>query len=452
MKTRIWLLSLIIVLVCVILFGIAATEVYYELSIDDGKNYIKVFMNEFDPQKYPLTEDGAKAFSEKLSGARVTFMDESGKVIADSLATNVMNDHSGRKEIKEAIESGEGFSVRSSETLSQNMLYYCKSFDGEYIVRIALFVDSDWKIFLSVIPTILPFMALTVFLCIIIAVVATEYMINPVKKLAKDASDNEYVDTEIQELKPVAAILNAKNRSIKRQMEELKKDNELVLKAQTSKDEFISNVTHEMNTPLTSIKGYSELLTSGLMSEEQKEIAYQTIATQSERLSNLIACIINYSEIDSDDLPKNIVDVSALLKEAIFALKPEADKNNLTIVENIKEDVTLLNRHEYISEIIGNLLRNAIKYNKVGGSIFVTLDNQKLEVKDTGVGISEENYDKIFDRFFTVDKSRGGKNGGFGLGLAVVKKICKKSGFGITVESELEKGSTFTITFDDCDN
>ena len=106
-----------------------------------------------------------------------------------------------------------------------------------------------------------------------------------------------------------------------------------------------------------------------------------------------------------------------------------------------------MSRQERLSELFGNLVRNAIKYNKEGGKIFVTLNRENLIVEDTGIGISKENLSKVFSRFFTVDKSHSGKNGGFGLGLAVAKKICVKSGWQIGVESELGKGSKFTVKF-----
>ncbi len=202
-----------------------------------------------------------------------------------------------------------------------------------------------------------------------------------------------------------------------------------------------------MNTPLTSIHGYAELLGSGGLNDEQKELAYKTVLTQSERLTNLIACIINYSEIESDDLPPYEVDFSALARETLYALQPEADSKNVRIISRIDDSVTILSRHEYLSEVFGNLVRNAVKYNKDGGSVTVTLTPDALVVEDTGIGIAEENMSKVFSRFFTVDKSHGGKNGGFGLGLAVVKKICAKSGWDIDVESTLGKGSKFTVRF-----
>lgn len=447
MKWRIWLLSLGLTLVCVLISGIASTQVYYKSSIDDSKKYLRVYMNGFDPDEYPLNGDGASAFSKKLNGARVTFMDAQGNVLADSMAGETQAGHSDRSEIKDAIFDGEGFAVRGSSTLGKNMVYYCKNFDGGYLVRIAVFADSDWKIFVSTLPTLAVFAGIMIALCAVTAFVATHFIMDPVKKLAVRAVNDDSVTTGYPELKPVADLLNERNRNIKKQMDKVNAEKEVVENARASKDEFISNVTHEMNTPLTSIHGYAELLDAGGMNDEQKRLAYKTILAQSERLTNLIACIINYSEIDNDDLPPYEVDFSALAKETLRALKPAADKRNITVTENIEDNVIILSRHERLGEIFGNLVRNAIKYNKDGGNITVTLCSRKLTVEDTGIGIAEENMGKVFSRFFTVDKSHSGKNGGFGLGLAVAKKICRKSGWDISVESVLDKGSKFTVTF-----
>ena len=446
MRWRIWLLSFGITFACLFVFSFAATQVYYKSSVDDSKNYLRVYMNAYD-EGFSLDELGAKAFSEKLNGARVTFMDAQGNVLGDSMTVDGLENHSDRSEIKDAIFDGEGFAVRGSSTLGKNMVYYCKNFDGQFLVRIAIFADTDWAIFVKSLPILMYFFILILALCAVIAFVSTHFILTPVKRLATEAAANANVASKYAELQPLVDILNERNRSIGRQMDELKAEKELVDKARVSKDEFISNVTHEMNTPLTSIHGYAELLQAGGMTDEQKETAYNTILTQSERLTNLIACIINYSEIDSDELPPYEVDLSALARETLCALEPEADKRNITIVENIDDNVTVMSRHERLSEIFGNLVRNAIKYNKDGGSITVTLDCLRLTVEDTGIGIAEENLDKVFSRFFTVDRSHNGKNGGFGLGLAVAKKICQKSGWKISVESKLGEGSKFTVEF-----
>ena len=245
----------------------------------------------------------------------------------------------------------------------------------------------------------------------------------------------------------MADILNERNRNIEWKMNEIEEERKLVVRAQDSKNEFIANITHEMNTPLTSIKGYAELLSSGMLDAEQSKQAYKTIASQSERLSNLIACIINYNEIDDDALPAYDVDLTKLAREMLAVVQPEAEKRRVTIIDKIDDNVIVKSRHELMTQLLGNLIRNAIRYNKEGGTVTVELNYKRLVVSDTGIGIAPENMDKVFSRFFTVDKSHSGKNGGFGLGLAVCRKICRRSGWRISVQSELGKGSTFTVDF-----
>ena len=314
MKRRVWLLSLGITLFCVLMFGLASTQVYYKSSVDDGRKYLSVYMNEYAESEYPLDEAGAKAFSERLNGARVTFMDAQGNVLADSEAEKPETNHSNREEVIEALENGkngDGFAVRSSATIGKNMMYYCRNFDGAYLVRISIVTDSDWLIFVKTLPTLASFFAVMLLLCVATAFAATNIVVTPVKKLAEEAAKNDSVTSDYSELQPVAELLNERSRNINRQMEEIKAEKEAVEQARASKDEFISNVTHEMNTPLTSIRGYAELLSAGGMSDEQKALAYKTILTQSDRLTNLIACIINYSEKESDDLPADEVNLSA---------------------------------------------------------------------------------------------------------------------------------------------
>ena len=129
MKWRIWILSLGITFACLFVFSFAATQVYYKSSIDDSKEYLRVYMNSFDETLNldDLNEQNAAAFSEKLNGARVTFMDAQGNVLADSIAEDDLENHSDRSEIKDAIFDEEGFAVRGSSTLGKNMVYYCKT-------------------------------------------------------------------------------------------------------------------------------------------------------------------------------------------------------------------------------------------------------------------------------------------------------------------------------------
>lgn len=448
MKWRIWLLTFCIVLVSLLTFAVSSTYIYYNSSINDSKKYLRVYMNEFDQDRYTLDDIGAKEFSKKLDDARVTFITIDGEVMADSLYDKKdLPNHLDRDEVKKALDTGEGFKVRKSKTLSKNMIYYCRNYSNKFLIRISIFTSSQWAIFVSILPTFLIFAVIVIALCILIAALSTHFIIKPVTKLASEAISNDKVKSDYKELEPVANILNERSDNINRQMAEIQKEKEMIVAARNSKDEFIANVTHEMNTPLTSIYGYAELLNANILNDEQKEIAYTTIQKQSDRLAKLISCIINYSEIESDDLPPYEVDFSSIARESLIALKPEIDKRHIEVITDISDNVILTSRTERLDQVFGNLVRNAIKYNKDNGKIYITLSREHLIVEDTGIGIADENKDKIFSRFFTVDKSHSGKNGGFGLGLAVVKKICQKSNWTIKVESKLGVGTRFTITF-----
>lgn len=450
MKKRILFIALLVTVLGLLVFSLASTQVYYDSSLQGEKEHLKTYMNAFDVEKYSLDGEGASAFSVLLNGARVTVMDAEGNVLGDSGTEEELGNHADREEVASALVYGEGYAVRKSSTLGKNLIYYCKRIKSDGIsclVRIAVTTDSEWAIFVRALPTVAIYLALDVVCCLLFTLAASGFILRPVEKLAREATLGGEVKSKYRELEAVAAVLNERNRNIDRQMEEIREEKLLVEKAQNSKDEFIANITHEMNTPLTSVRGYAELLADGCLSEEQKKNAYGVILQQSGRLTNLIACILNYNEIDNDALPLYGVDFSRVVKDTVNALRPEAERRNISISAEIADNVTVTGRTEWMTELAGNLLRNAIRYNREGGSVTVTLDYGHFSVADTGIGIAPEHMEKIFSRFFTADKSHSGKNGGFGLGLAVCKKICDRAGWRICAESEEGKGSCFTVDF-----
>jgi len=221
--------------------------------------------------------------------------------------------------------------------------------------------------------------------------------------------------------------------------------------AENIKNEFIANITHEMSTPLTSIVGYADLIKQG-MNEENTKNAADTIAQQSIRLGSLIKGILNYSQIDADEIKNHKVDLSKTLKESIFNLSSYMQEKNIKIDTIIDEDVMVNSRHEHALDFVNNLLINAVKYNIEGGNIAVSLTKEPkmLTIEDSGIGIAPDNIEKSFNRFYTLsyDKTDIGQNSsGYGLGLAIVKKIALKNNWKIKVESTLNKGTKFIVNF-----
>lgn len=453
-KKLLWISQLIIGAV-LLLYAFFSARVFYDGLQRQAKAELKSYAALFDEEKYGVSEAGADALAEKLSGVRVTVFSADGAHVLGDSEKGEAGNHSDRAEIRLAIEKGEGYAVRSSGTVGKDMIYYCKASSAangtQYLLRVGRATANEWQVMLDCLPTLGVFLALDFLLCLLFTYLATDYVVNPVRKMAKDAAMNVEATTKYPELQPVVDVLNKRNAEINEQFKTLKEDKALVERAQRSKNDFIANITHEMNTPLTSIRGYAELLERGVLDGEQARQAAQTILAQGERLSNLIACIINYNEIDNDDLPPYEVDVSRLAEEVLHTLAPSVIERGITLTTDIDENVTVVSRYERIGELLGNLIRNAIRYNKENGELFVSVKRgetgARLEVRDTGVGIAQENLERIFDRFFTVDKSHGGKNGGFGLGLAVVKKICNKAGWTLNVQSTFGEGTTFTVDF-----
>ena len=216
--------------------------------------------------------------------------------------------------------------------------------------------------------------------------------------------------------------------------------------------EFTSNVSHELKTPLTSIYGISDMLSSGMVKPEDVRTFAGDIHTEADRLIHLVEDIIELSRLDEDSVPKETesVDLYDLSKEAMHSLKPVAAEKNVTL-ELCGEHLSLNGTKKILYEMVYNLLDNAIKYNKPGGDVKVELSKNAgetvLKVSDTGIGMAQEHLSRIFERFYRIDKSHSKKIGGTGLGLSIVKHAVQYHDGEISVQSTPGEGTTFTVTF-----
>lgn len=214
--------------------------------------------------------------------------------------------------------------------------------------------------------------------------------------------------------------------------------------------DFSANVSHELKTPLTTIKGFGELLENGIFTKEEDVKKYGgMIYRESERLLYLINDIIRLSQIEEQEHVLNDkIDLLKTAHDVEEILRHKADNREVTMtIEG--GPVQIYGNQSYITELFLNLMDNAIKYNHEGGSLKVTVgieDGKAFAVfSDTGIGISDEHQSRIFERFYRVDKSRSKKIGGTGLGLSIVKHIVAYHSGEIQLESELEKGTTITV-------
>jgi len=211
--------------------------------------------------------------------------------------------------------------------------------------------------------------------------------------------------------------------------------------------EFTANVSHELKTPLTSIHGYSQIINRGIAKPEDVTGFTQKIEKESSRLIILIDDIIKLSKLDENEpIEKSTNDMLYVANEVAEQLRQKADQRNITIkVTGEKSDIFI--NTAQLTQLIYNLCDNGIKYNKDGGTVTITVSDNKLIVEDTGIGIPKESIDRIFERFFRVDKSRSKKVDGTGLGLSIVKHIVVSNGGKINVQSTVDKGTTFIVDF-----
>lgn len=218
------------------------------------------------------------------------------------------------------------------------------------------------------------------------------------------------------------------------------------------REDFVANVSHELKTPLTSIRGYIDLLRSHKRKPQQAEQFYEIIEIEADRLQLLIDDLLELSEIQAGDVQRTRNEQVYLYQtadEVLTEIEPLAAKMQVTLHLEIDPDLIVRSNRSRMKQLFTNLVSNAVKYNKPGGEVWVRANQERdrtiIEVKDNGIGIPPEDQARIFERFYSVSKSRSRELGGTGLGLAIVKHIAGLYGGSVSVDSEQGRGTSFTV-------
>ena len=224
-----------------------------------------------------------------------------------------------------------------------------------------------------------------------------------------------------------------------------------IKKLEQMRTDFVANVTHELKTPLTAIRGYIELLKDKERDETTRAYFYDVLDIEAERLQNLIGDLLGLSEIESgrDEGRAEPIEVAEQIEIAKKHLAQEAQKYGVEVSIEVPDPVMITVSAFRFQQLLCNLMENAIKYNKTGGRVDVSAHAARgvlyIQVADTGIGLADADKARIFERFYRVDKSRSRATGGTGLGLSIVKHIVGLYGGDVSVESTLGEGSTFTV-------
>lgn len=379
-------------------------------------------------------------YLEKLDGVdvrtRVTHINKDGSVLYDSGKDGAeLENHKSRKEVKDALNDGEGEDVRLSGTVGTQMYYYALLLDDGTVLRVAKTMNNLVTTALRELPAMFIVMAVMLLFAWLLSRWQTARLIKPINEL--DIS-HPLDNAVYEELTPLLTAIDQQNKE---------KD-----ATANMRKEFTANVSHELKTPLTSISGYAEIIKNGLVRPEDIPAFSDRIYKEARRMITLVEDTIKLSRLDEEsvELEKENVDLFALCREVISRLSLQANAKNVHI-SIAGESVIYRGIRQILEEMVYNICENAVKYNKQGGSVVVwagnTLEGPKISVADTGIGIPEEHQERIFERFYRVDKSHSKETGGTGLGLSIVKHGALLHGAKIEVKSVSGEGTKIDIKF-----
>ena len=440
LKRKIYARMVLIAVLSVCLTVMFTIAIFYrkfeEQIIDDLKSHAHILLY---TQKF--LEDVERDYDPKIDNLRITVIDPEGTVEYDSNADiGSMDNHAGRPEVQEAFKNGSGYVIRESDTLDKRTYYYAELLSDGRVLRVAKEADSIWEFLFTVLPLLLALLVVMLFLSIMMARLLARQMIQPVEQLALHLdSDNTPIHTYV-ELQPFLD-------KIHKQHQELRKSARL-------RKEFTANVSHELKTPLASISGYAELIETGIAGERDTQHFASEIHKNANRLLVLINDIIHLSKLDvMTELPQmKPLNLTAVADNTVEMLQLQAEKHHVELMMDRRDgQVSIRGNQSMIEEVLYNLCDNAIRYNRPGGHVWVSVYSENyesvVEVKDDGIGIPKEDQSRIFERFYRVDKGRSKETGGTGLGLAIVKHIVEQHHAELILDSALGRGTKIQIRF-----
>ncbi len=370
------------------------------------------------------------------NGKRITLISPDGTVIYDNETDpSTLDNHAHREEIAEAAKNGSGMSVRYSKTLTEKTIYYAIRLSDNRILRISATQYTVFTIIMGMAQPILFVLAIALILTILLSLRVSKSIIRPINAIDPERP----TETETYpELEPLIRKIAIQNKTLGER--------------EAFRREFTANVSHELKTPLTSISGFAELMKDGGTPDEVVKDFAKSIYDEAQRLITLVSDIIKISELDDKTIrhKTETVDIYEISREVIYRLSPSATKRGISFTLT-GDSAAVTGNKRILSEMIYNLCDNAVKYNRDGGrvDIIITSDDNSisLTVKDTGIGIPPEHRQRVFERFYRVDKSHSKQIGGTGLGLAIVKHAALYHNAAINLDSAEGVGTSITVNF-----
>ncbi len=408
MKKQLTRATLMITALALLLSGVLSILFFRQREIAAAHRGLDETLAILDAQRMVTDPaDLERQFAIAAPERRLTLIAPDGTVLADTV-TDTEENHATRAEVAAAAKTGAGEAIRKSDTTGITYLYVARRFTDGVVGRVAIPLESINGLIIQ--GT----------LVLLVAAAAALILTNLLARRWAEGT-----------AKPIEARQE---------------------KLENVRSEFAANVSHELKTPLTSIKGFTDMLSSGMVTDPKDQKRFYTmIGVEVDRLMELIGDLLKLSELESVAMPRpdDRADCLAVCRNTAQALETMAKEKQVALaVEG--DTVYAAIAPSRLREVAANLMENGIKYTEPGGSVTVTVAQREgmalLTVADTGIGIPAEAQGRVFERFYRVDKGRARTAGGSGLGLAIVKHIAQLYGGSVALKSEIGRGSCFTVS------
>ena len=439
----------------ILVLGVVMTTIYYMSYEHDAEAELAASAQ--DAAAYlnasPTTAN-IPALEEQFAGlTRYTLIAADGQVLYDSAADPAaMENHAGRPEVREAGENGQAATMRFSDTLGTDTVYAAVKLDDGSIIRLSESRHSLLAFLGDMLVPVLVAVIVAAVLVFVLSKTLTWRIMKPIDALNfADPLENEIYE----EMDPLLIRIDEQQRLLKQQNREL-------AQAENLRRDFSSNVSHEMKTPLQVISGYAELMKNDMVQPSDRQKFAALIYDEAQTMRSLINDVLTLSKLDESAFENDgatAINLYAVAQRVAGRLSSFADDQGVRVrVEGAS--ACIAGSEPLAEEMLYNLIENGIRYNHEGGLVTMKVGSECVEgglanaayqtvvrVSDTGPGIPAELHDKVFERFFRVDKSRSKETGGTGLGLAIVKHAVMYHGGVIEVESAEGQGTTFVLRF-----
>ena len=430
----------------IIVLGVVMTTIYYisyehdaEAALASSAEDAAMYLNATP------SASNIPALKEQFAGlTRYTLIAGDGQVLFDSAADPAtMENHADRPEVREANNLGDpATTVRFSRTLGTDTVYAAVKLDDGSVIRLSETRHSLLAFLGDMMVPLLVAEVVAAVLVFLLSRALTRRIMKPIDALNfADPLENEIYE----EMMPLLSRIDDQQRTLLQQNQEL-------AQAENLRRDFSSNVSHEMKTPLQVISGYAELMKNDMVNPADRQKFAGLIYEEAQAMRSLINDVLTLSRLDESALKNDAtpIDLKAVADRVAGRLGSFAAEHGVSLqVEG--QSARIAGSETLVEEMIYNLMENGTRYNHEGGSVVIRVGAENgravVRVSDTGPGIPPDMQDKIFERFFRVDKSRSKETGGTGLGLAIVKHAVQFHGGTIEVDSAETQGTTFTLAF-----